>query len=68
MLTGAIPASQALAERLIAAGCAGMRIRSFAAGTGADDFNLVMWKWGSDQPTRVVLIDDEGRLSRDPSH
>ena len=68
MLAGAIPASQAMADRLIAAGYSGIRVRSFASGASADDFNLVMWKWGSDRPTRVVLIDDEGRLSRDPSH
>ena len=32
MLAGVVPASQALADRLIAAGHAGMRVRSFAAG------------------------------------
>ena len=47
---------------MIAAGYAGMQVRSFAAGAGAGDFNLVMWKWGNDRPARVVLIDDEGRL------
>ena len=62
MLGGALPASQALADRLIAAGYAGMQVRSFAAGAGAGDLNLVMWKWGNDRPARVVLIDDEGRL------
>ena len=62
MLAGAISASQALADRLIAAGYAGMRVRSFAAGTGADDLNLVMWSWSSERPASVVLIDDEGRL------
>ena len=68
MLAGAIPASQALADRLIAADYAGMRVQSFAAGTGADDLNLVMWRWGSHRPARVVLVDDEGRLSRGPTH
>ncbi len=63
MRAGAVPASQALADRLIAAGYAGMRVRSFAAGTGADDVNLVMWTWGPDRPAQVVLIDDEGRLA-----
>ena len=63
MLAGELPASQALADRLIAAGYAGMRVRSFAAGTGVDDFNLVMWRWSSERPDRAVLIDDEGRLS-----
>ena len=69
MLAGSIPASQALADRLIAAGYAGVRVRSFAAGAGVDDLNLVMmWEWGSERPARVVLIDDEGRLSRRPVH
>ena len=68
MLAGGIPASQALADRLIAAGCTGMRVRSFAAGAGIDDVNLVMWKWGSERPTRVALIDDAGRLSGAPVH
>ena len=63
MLAGMVPASQALADRLMASGHAGMRVRSFAAGAGAGDLNLVMWKWGPDRPHRVVLIDDEGRLS-----
>ena len=64
MLDGAIPSLHALADRLIAAGYVGMLVRSFAAGTGADEFNLVLWSWGKDRPNRVILIDDEGRLSR----
>ncbi len=63
MLAGSLPASQVLADRLIAAGYAGMRVRSFATGAGGSDLNLVMWKWGEGRPARVVLIDDEGRLS-----
>ena len=35
----------------------------FAPGAGDSDLNLVMWKWGESRPARVVLIDDEGRLS-----
>lgn len=62
MLAGLVPASQVLAERLVAAGYVGMRVRSFAPGTDDDDHNLVMWQWSSDRPTRVVLIDDENRL------
>ena len=64
MLEGRVPASQALADRLIEAGYVGMLVRSFAAGTGVDEFNLVLWSWGNDRPSRVTLIDDEGRLSR----
>ena len=63
MHAGAIPASQALADRLIAAGHVAMRVRSYAAGASADDLNLVLWSWSADRPARVVLIDDEGRLS-----
>ncbi len=64
MLAGRTPASQALADRLRAAGYAGLRGPSFAPGVSVDDRNLVMWRWGAFRPARVVLIDDEGRLSR----
>ena len=40
-----------------------MRVRSFAVGTGPDDLNLVLWRWGDERPVRVVLVDDEGRLA-----
>ena len=62
MLAGGIPASQELADRLIAEGFAGIRVQSFAAEAGPDDLNLVLWRWGADRPSRAVLIDDEGRL------
>ena len=67
MLTGTVPSSQALADRLILEGYTGMLVRSFAIGAGADDINLVLWKWGANRPSRVVLIDDEGRLAHDPA-
>ena len=66
MLEGAVPSSQALADRLIAAGYTGLLVRSFAAGAGVDDINLVLWKWGASRPSLVVLIDDERRLARGP--
>ena len=61
MNRGAVPASQALADRLISAGYVGMRVRSFAPGSDANDLNLVLWHWADRLPSRVVLIDDEGR-------
>ncbi len=67
MLAGVVPASQGLADRLIAAGYVGMQVRSFAAGAGPADLNLVLWQWGSGPPARVILIDDEGRLSGGPA-
>ena len=63
MYRGEIPASQALADRLIRAGHAGMLVRSFAAGAGPDDLNLVFWTWGDRLPSRVAVSDDERRLS-----
>ena len=62
MLAGAVPASQRLANRLNAAGYVGMRVQSFAPGAGADDLNLVFWRWSRHKPSKVVLIDDEERL------
>lgn len=66
MFAGSVAASQALAERLIEAGYVGMLVRSFARGADPDTLNLVLWTWGDKLPSRVVLIDDERRLSRYP--
>ena len=63
MYRGAVPASQALADRLIGSGYVGMLVRSFAAGTDTDDLNLVFWRWGDRLPSHVVVIDDQRRLS-----
>ena len=54
--------TQILAERLIADGYAGLRVPSFAKGSTGEDLNMVLWVWGSTLPTKLVLIDDEGRL------
>ena len=56
--------TQAFARRLMAAGHHGLMVRSFAPGAGPDDLNLVLWSWGDGAPARLVLIDDEGRLSQ----
>ncbi|WP_371349399.1 RES family NAD+ phosphorylase [Ancylobacter sp. IITR112] len=56
--------TQALARRLIGAGYNGLLVRSFAAGSTAEDLNLVLWRWSNAAPARLVLIDDENRLSR----
>ena len=60
---GQTPASQALAARLIQEDFAGILVQSFARGASPLDYNLVLWKYGPDLPTQVVLVDDEGRLS-----
>ena len=45
-----------------------MRVQSFAAGISAGDLNLGMWKWNSNRPVHVVLIDDKSRLSGGQAH
>lgn len=55
--------TQAFARRLVEAGFDALLVRSFAPGAAADDLNLVLWRWSEKAPVRLVLIDDEGRLS-----
>lgn len=55
--------SQRLAERLVADGFVGMRVRSFARGAGDDDLVLVVWSWRPSLPARLAVVDDEGRLA-----
>ena len=62
MHRGVVPQSHALAERLIAAGCVGMRVPSFAPGATANDVNLVFWRWSDHRPSRITLIDDDRRI------
>jgi RES domain-containing protein len=56
--------TQAFARSLAASGHSGLLARSFAPGAGAEDLNLVLWIWGDAPPSRLVPIDDEGRLSK----
>ncbi len=56
--------TQAFVRRLINARYDALLVRSFAPGATAEDLNLVLWRWGAEAPARLVLIDDENRLSR----
>lgn len=56
--------TQTFARQLSEAGYNGLLVRSFAPGANANDVNLVLWRWGRTSPFRLVLIDDEQRLSR----
>ncbi len=62
---GREPASWRVVDGLKAKGFAGMLVPSFAPGAGADDHNLVLWRWGPDLPTRVAVFDPSGRLPKD---
>ncbi len=56
--------AQVFARRLALAGYQGLLVSSFAHGATAQDLNLVLWKWSNALPSRIRLIDDDGRLSR----
>ncbi|MBX9457547.1 MAG: RES domain-containing protein [Rhizobium sp.] len=56
--------TQELARRLMSGGYSGLLVRSFAAGAGPDDLNLVLWTWDRPGMAHLTLIDDENRLSR----
>jgi RES domain-containing protein len=64
MLDGEVPASQQLADRLIARDYAGMLVRSFARGADPNDTNLVLWKWTKRRPHKVTLFDPNHRLPK----
>ncbi|MGI4798011.1 MAG: RES family NAD+ phosphorylase [Janthinobacterium lividum] len=59
---GQTPPSWALADRLIAGGCAGIIVPSFASGATTIDANVVFWNWGPGSPHQVRVINDFGRL------
>ena len=64
MAGGRLSRTQSFAADLVRDGFAGLLIRSFARGAAPTDLNLVLFRWGDGAPTRLVLVDDEGRLSR----
>lgn len=55
--------TQLFSQRLISEGYAGLLVRSFAAGTTAQDQNLVLWDWEKTGSNSLTVIDDERRLS-----
>jgi RES domain-containing protein len=63
MRTSGQSRTQTFAKSLIDKGYTTLLVRSFAPGATADDLNLVLWKWDG-ALARLVLIDEEGRLSR----
>ena len=56
--------SQALANRLIDAGYAGMRVRSYVRNLAPDHVNLVLWDWGDEDSGQLVLLDDRLHLPK----
>lgn len=56
-----------IAHRLIAAGCAGVIVPSFASRASPQNRNLVLWSWSRNPPHRLQVVDDDQRLPRDQS-
>ncbi|MFS2151866.1 RES family NAD+ phosphorylase [Rhizobium sp. Rhizsp42] len=56
--------TQIFARKLADSGYRALLVPSFAHGATKKDLNLVLWKWSGAMPSRITLIDDEGRLSR----
>lgn len=54
-----------VADRLQASGHAGMIVPSFVPGSRADACNLVLWRWGPEQPCKVAVFDPSNRLPID---
>jgi RES domain-containing protein len=61
------PPSWLLHQRLVAAGCAGLIVPSFAARARPEDVNAVFWRWGRTPPHQVRVVDEFARLPRDQS-
>lgn len=62
---GVDPPTWTLADRLIAGGVSGIRVRSFAAGADPGrDTNVIFWRWSRTPPFQVYAIDPSGRLPR----
>jgi RES domain-containing protein len=64
LIAGREPASWTVVRRLLADGCAGMLVPSFANGATADDRNLVLWRWGPNLPHKVTVYDPSGKLPK----
>lgn len=56
--------SQIFSEALIAKGFRGLLVPSFARGSSHDDLNIVLWEWSAEAPSKLLPIDDEGRLGK----
>lgn len=56
-----------LTDRLIADGCAGIIVPSFASCSTERDVNLVLWRWSRIKPHKITVVDDHDRLPKDRS-
>ena len=64
---GDMPPSWALAQHLMASGCAVIVVPSFASKATRADINVVFWRWAPNPPHQVRVIDDYDRLPKHDS-
>ena len=64
LIAGREPETWGVVRRLIADGCAGILVPSFANGATGDDQNLVLWRWGPNPPHKVMVHDPTGKLAK----
>jgi RES domain-containing protein len=67
LLAGKQAPSWLMADRLKERGHSGILVASFFPGAGADNVNLVLWRWSRDLPHAVRVYDPTGRLPKDQS-
>jgi RES domain-containing protein len=65
MIARSESSTQKFARRLVAEVYAALLVRSFARDASRNALNLVLWRWSPAPPTKLAVIDDDGRLSRD---
>lgn len=63
-LAGKPAPSWLAADRLKAVGHNGILVPSFVPGATEANVNLVLWRWGPDLPTKVLVYDPTGRLPK----
>lgn len=55
-----------IADQLVEAGYVGIRVPSYAPNHPDDGANVVFFTWTHEPPTKVRVIDDDGRLRQRP--
>lgn len=61
MIKEGMAPTQKFAEKLITQEFQGLLVPSFVHGATDEDFNLVLWEWGTSR-VKLGFVDDEGRL------
>jgi len=64
MKASGLSKTQSFAADLDAAGFVGLVVRSFVKGSSDTDLNVVLWKWSDALPHQLIVVDDDGRLTK----